>query len=327
MVWTVGLALISDVVTNDNVAQMMGYPSLAMSLGLALGPLIGGIVYEREGYYPVFGVCFGILGLDVILRLLMKDPVKKRKYAKELESDTVNRTSHDTENTNNAPPTNTLAIFQLVRSPRVVVALMAAVVLGWIFSSAESVLTVHLKNEFHFNSLQAALMFLCIGAPELLGPLIGFTADKFGTRFIVSGGFLLITPMLILLRLPNDNTTGEIVLFAALLTLAGIGLTCISVTLMGELSTAVVAIESKNPGKLGRSGGFGQVYGLFNVAFALGSLIGPFQSGMTMQNRGWGMTTISLGIISFCMVFPTAYYFGGSLTPYFKRLLRTRRDE
>jgi MFS family permease len=73
VVWTVGLALISDVAGPENVATLMGYPGIALSFGLILGPLIGGIVYDKAGYYAVFGVCFGILVVDVALRLIMKD--------------------------------------------------------------------------------------------------------------------------------------------------------------------------------------------------------------------------------------------------------------
>lgn len=344
IVWTVGLALISDVADGSNIAQLMGYPSIAMSLGMIISPLIGGVVYEREGYYAVFGVCFGILILDVLLRIIMKEPTK-RFSGRNSDEDHNQRASDnvapdlDVENTLEmvktaatipADPENTpapapkagMTMLKLFRTPRVLAALLVSIVMGWLFSAFDAILTVHLAEVFSFNSLQAGLMFLCIGIPQFVGPLVGYIADKYGSRWVVSGGFVALAPFLILLRLPDHNTTQQIVLFAALLCLVGIACSVIAVPLMGELTNAVIAEESKHPGGFGRGRGLGQVYGLFNVAFAVGSIVGPFQAGFTMNNHGWGLATISLGIISFVMAFPTAYYFDGSLSPKIKRLLR-----
>jgi MFS family permease len=49
VVWTVGLALIIDTVGEDEVGEMLGYMSISMTLGFLLGPLLGGIVFERVG--------------------------------------------------------------------------------------------------------------------------------------------------------------------------------------------------------------------------------------------------------------------------------------
>jgi Major Facilitator Superfamily len=34
-----------------------------------VGPLLGGAVYAKAGYYAVFAMCFGLIGLDILLRL------------------------------------------------------------------------------------------------------------------------------------------------------------------------------------------------------------------------------------------------------------------
>ena len=50
VVWTVGLALISDSVEKEEMGQAMGYIALSMSIGSIAGPLLGGVVYARAGY-------------------------------------------------------------------------------------------------------------------------------------------------------------------------------------------------------------------------------------------------------------------------------------
>ena len=71
MVWTVGLALLVDTVGESNVGEIMGYVSISLTASMLAGPLLGGVVYERAGYYAVFAMAFGLLGFDILLRLVM----------------------------------------------------------------------------------------------------------------------------------------------------------------------------------------------------------------------------------------------------------------
>lgn len=51
VVWVVGLALLVDTVGKDEIGQSMGIISVATSAGVFLAPLLGGIVYDKGGYY------------------------------------------------------------------------------------------------------------------------------------------------------------------------------------------------------------------------------------------------------------------------------------
>lgn len=68
IVWTVGQALLVDTVGQAEIGQVMGYVSISMEVGLMMSPLLGGVVYDAAGYYAVYYMCFGILGLDILLR-------------------------------------------------------------------------------------------------------------------------------------------------------------------------------------------------------------------------------------------------------------------
>ncbi|KAF2751370.1 MFS general substrate transporter [Sporormia fimetaria CBS 119925] len=71
VVWTVGLALLADTVPQEHLAQAMGYVALAMSAGILVSPILGGVVFDKAGYNAVFGMCYALLGVDVLLRLLL----------------------------------------------------------------------------------------------------------------------------------------------------------------------------------------------------------------------------------------------------------------
>lgn len=51
VVWAVGLALLVDTVGKDEIGKSMGIISVATSAAVFLAPLLGGIVYDRGGYY------------------------------------------------------------------------------------------------------------------------------------------------------------------------------------------------------------------------------------------------------------------------------------
>lgn len=79
VVWVVGLALLVDTVGPEGVGQAMGYVGLSMSLAILVAPLLGGIVFAASGYYAVFAMAFGLIVLDIILRVVM---IEKKVAAK-----------------------------------------------------------------------------------------------------------------------------------------------------------------------------------------------------------------------------------------------------
>lgn len=91
VVWTVGMALLTDNVESDELGGAMGLASSGMTLGVMVGPLLGGVLYENAGYYAVFGLAFGFIGCDIFFRLVLiekKDAAKWLKDENESESDT-----------------------------------------------------------------------------------------------------------------------------------------------------------------------------------------------------------------------------------------------
>jgi MFS family permease len=71
IVWTVGLALLSDTVGQAQVGKAMGYVSMAIPLASLCAPVLGGLLFDRGGYYAVFAIAFATIGLDIFLRVVM----------------------------------------------------------------------------------------------------------------------------------------------------------------------------------------------------------------------------------------------------------------
>jgi MFS family permease len=71
VVWTVGTALLVDTVGEEKIGETLGWVSSSMGIGFFLAPLLGGIVYEKAGYYSVYYMSFALIAVDIILRLAL----------------------------------------------------------------------------------------------------------------------------------------------------------------------------------------------------------------------------------------------------------------
>jgi MFS family permease len=71
IVWTVGQALLVDTVGQKEIGQTLGWVSISMSVSILIAPLLGGVVLEKAGYYSVFYMAFGLIALDIFLRLVL----------------------------------------------------------------------------------------------------------------------------------------------------------------------------------------------------------------------------------------------------------------
>ncbi|KAL9113783.1 MAG: hypothetical protein Q9227_002228 [Pyrenula ochraceoflavens] len=331
LVWTVGLALLVETFDSKKVGMAMGYVGLAMSLAILTAPLLAGVVYSTGGYYPVFGMLFGLIAVDVLLRVLMVERKVAERWMdfsqprcseaneaaitdttvasvpaegpshepKELpatnpsENPTSDASNHNTRS--RVPP-----VILLLKSPRLVAALFASLITALLTTSFDSTLPLFVKSLFNWTSLGAGLIFLPFVIPTFLGPIIGALSDRFGPKIPTATGFALAVPFLVCLRFVTHNDIGQKVLLCVLLAGIGFAMSLVFGPTMAEITWVVEAEERRLPsGTLGPRGPYAQAYSLFNIAFAGGTLIGPIFGGMVKTNSGWSAVGWSLAILSF----------------------------
>lgn len=80
MVWTVGVSLLVESVDPDHLGQALGYVSMAITAATLIGPLLGGVIYNRVGYGAVFAMAFALIVLDLFLRSVMIEKKTARKW-------------------------------------------------------------------------------------------------------------------------------------------------------------------------------------------------------------------------------------------------------
>ena len=351
IVWCVGLALLVDTVGQKDIGKVMGYVSISMTLAMLVAPLLGGVVYARAGYYAVFAMAFGLLALDIALRVVMIEKKIAQKWLipekTTTEDDVAGGKAEESQITDPQPGiplhnnlqdsrekgksfndpgaqvlytknTNTVRkfppIFRLLGSRRILAALWAILVQAGLLSAFDTVLPLYLNQIFGWNSLGAGLIFLPIVIPNVVSPFIGMLSDKYGPRWLTAGGLLLAAPFYILLRLVTYNSIRQKALLCALLALVGVSLTLSITPILAEVAYVIEAKEKKEPGVYGEKGAYAQAYGLFNMAFAAGTLVGPIWAGFVLQKAGWGTMTWTLGLLSAVSAVPVFIWTGGLIT-------------
>jgi hypothetical protein len=122
--------------------------SLSMSVGILVAPLLCGVAYDRAGYYAVYYMAFGLLALDIFLRLALIEGKIARQWVVNEASLTDSEASDTSDNEKEkkhrdegiSQPTGRVSpVLSLLASPRLLTALWGFVVQGAMMTAFDSV--------------------------------------------------------------------------------------------------------------------------------------------------------------------------------------------
>lgn len=146
-------------------------------------------------------------------------------------------------------------------------------------------------------------------------------ADKYGPKIVVIPTWLLCSVSLLLTGIPNKSTAGGIAPLVVLLVIQGF---CVAAFLTPVLSEIGYVVQSQNPD--GGDDGQGRSYGLFNVAFALGGIVGPLLGGYLYSAIGFFWLCIVAGCFLLVCA-PYVFFFVGERGKLIVRPPKTNREE
>lgn len=308
---------------------------MALSVGTMAGPLLGGVLYENGGYYSVFGLAFGLIGIDIFLRLVL---IEKRHAAQWIAPDTEHLASGeengkrkasmgantDSPTLSNGPKSDTPEEKLVARSPlrqtasllssyRLVVSLWGYFVISLVLTSFDSVLPIFVEETFGWEQTGQGLIFIPLMVPHILDPITGFIIDRYRwtPRYLTAAGFLCVVPVATLLRVVKENTMHDKIVLCALLALIGCCISMVMTPIVTEVFNAVQEKEDHSPNIFGRGGAMALAFGLSNMGFAAGSLIGPFFAGFIRQSAGWGTMGWAMGLVAGVSAIPNLLFVGG----------------
>lgn len=175
-VWTLGLALITDVFPAHTLGVQMGKALVGYTLGLMMGPPLGGLLYEQGGYQaPFLFVCvitlidFGCRALIIEEReeivKALKEQGKQEEANEELAEVVALRKKEREE--------NATSFWRLLQNKRLLACVVVTACNAFVFSGAEPTVPLHLAATFNMTSGKIGLVFMAFSLPTLTAPFSG----------------------------------------------------------------------------------------------------------------------------------------------------------
>ncbi|EJF58463.1 MFS general substrate transporter [Dichomitus squalens LYAD-421 SS1] len=363
VIWVVGLALVCDTVPEAVVGKQLGFVMIGMSLGFLVGPPVAGALDNRFGFRGPF--IFGVIvtSIEFIWRLLIierKDAVQwDASLGSLVESSNAARErvvaygatteARKSEERTSEVPTQTVSengavvaeaasrvcaalpaatdvefqaqlsilglLLTLIKSSRAMAPVLLTLAYGVVMTSQEPALPLYLHSAYSFGVSKVGLIYIAAVVPSFISsPLAGWYADHSGTVTSTLICLLCSLPFWILIAFK-----GNVAYFIAMFAFLNFFVAALVSPITAELAAVTRSLEGV---------GYGHVYGAFNMAYGVGSAVGPVIGGQLYDHvpRGWmAICLFDAGLVVIC-TFITVCFFGDptalrSISTY----LRTRR--
>ncbi|KAJ0420981.1 major facilitator superfamily domain-containing protein [Aspergillus carlsbadensis] len=333
--WIAGMAILGGTVEPNQLARVMAICMLLLTAGLLSGPVVSAALFNSVSYSLTWLSVFLVLTVGMTLQSLILEPYI---FQTKIEEDTIDaredgqfpdnqretdsllppvretyhslaRNPEEQHSSHSAPATSAQIYNLMLRKRRVTTALVAETLLAILISSFEATIPLHIKQAFHWQSLQAGILFLLLQLPTII--LIfpaGWLKDTFGMRYPVATGFVLMAPSLWLLGAPGtqrfdewvDVKTGQVI-FTLALVMIGVCRTLVMGFGAVEVLRGAAELASEYPGIFGTSTGHSRAFVLSNVTWKLGMFAGPLLSGFLTEEIGYYFMNLILAISSLFM--------------------------
>ncbi|KAL7751856.1 HIR complex subunit [Sorochytrium milnesiophthora] len=282
--WTVGLSMLADVYPNESLGRVMGPVLSCNHAGFLVGPVIGGWLYQAFGYSIPFYFCAALALVNFFLRLCIDDDniLHQKDRIRLLDEESPLLATPGAFPDTAAPPTS-VGFWSLLAGRPIWTNCLLIVVVGGIFAGLEPTLPLHLQEQFHMEPGAIGSAFIALVVPSLLtAPLAGYLTDLYGGRTLVLASILLMAGLA-----PLVGQMTQIWSILIMLVLFG---GCQSFAI-----TPVVPAMARYVNEQG-SNSYATIYGMFNLAYSVGTLFGPSLAGWVYGTVGfaWQMETIRI---------------------------------
>jgi DHA1 family solute carrier family 18 vesicular amine transporter 1/2 len=252
--WVVGFALIADLYGPAERGRVMGFVMSGTSLGLMIGPSLGGWLYETGGMrLPFLAVAGFAMAATIGFAWLRLPSVQAEREA--------------------------VPLGQLLRVPAVATCALTVVVAASTAAMLEPAISLWLSSDLGLNPARIGIVFgVAAVAATALHPVFGRFADRYGGRRMTMIGLVLTA-----LLMPVVSRATSFESAAALYLLLGSAIALVvtpSLAFMAE-ATSAAGVTS-----------FGVSYGVYNFAWGIGLLSGPAIGGFLFERLGFARLTL-----------------------------------
>lgn len=258
MTWIVGFAMIADLYGKDERGRAMGLAMAGSTLGIIIGPFIGGWLYEIGGIRLPFLAVAALAVADLIVFALVAPRTKGSGAS--------------------AP-----MLKVMTHRPITICALVVIAGAGTI-AMLEPVIPLVLKTRLGLGPAAIGTLFgIAATASTTMHPIYGRLSDRWGGRRLMIIGLLGSAVVLPLLNFAVDFKTAALAMVSMWIVFSMI--VTPSLAYIAEVASAA-GFES-----------YGVVYGVYNVAWAVGLMVGPAAGGFLLERIGFGPLVIGWSLL------------------------------
>ena len=261
--WVVGFALVADLYTQEERGRVMGLVMSGTNFAFMFGPTLGGWLYEAGGIRLPFLFVSSLAVLTAIAFAWLELPRPRGA-------------------------TESVPIIRVLRVPAVAACAAAVLAASATITMLEPVLPLVLSTTLGMGPTRIGTVFGAGAlATTILHPLYGRLADRAGGRRLTMIGLVLLACVLPVLSLMWSY--GSAIAFFVMGTAAVALIITPSLAYMAEATSAAGV------------GSFGVGYGLYNVAWGAGLLVGPALGGFLLERIGFRMLTLAWSPTLLCV--------------------------
>jgi MFS family permease len=264
------MAILANRTERETRGGSMGIFSTFRVSGLAVGPLIGGYLYEHFGYNAAFFSGAALIFLGVVLVQIWVDEVRLESSGGEERS------------------------FQIIDRELLSPAILALAFASFIMASAFT-LIVPLEQDFNQRLNESAFMFGVAFSALMVARILtqiplGRVSDHIGRKPLIIGGLILMAVST--LPMGMVNSTGELIILRVI---QGIG------------SAGVAAPVFALAADLSKAGGEGRQFSIITMGFGFGTAVGTLGAG-TFAAVWFELPFLAGGVLSFLGAWIVRHY-------------------
>ncbi len=257
MTWIVGFALIADLYGPAERGRAMGLAMAGSSLGIIIGPVLGGWLYEIGGIRLPFLFVAALAIADLIVFALV------------------------------APRTRgsgtSVPMRQVLTHRPIAICGLVVIAGGGTIAMLEPVIPLVFRTRLGLGPGAIGTLFgIAAVASTAMHPIYGRLSDRYGGRRLMMIGLVGSALLLPLVSLATDFRSAALAMVPMWMVFSMI--VTPSLAYMGEAASAA-GFES-----------FGVVYGVYNMAWAVGLMVAPALGGFLLERIGFEALTVSWGL-------------------------------
>jgi MFS family permease len=258
MTWIVGFAMIADLYGPEERGRAMGLAMAGSTLGIIIGPVIGGWLYEIGGIRLPFLFVAAMAVVDLIVFAVVA-PATRGSGA-------------------------SVAMRRVLTHRPVAICALVVVAGGGTIAMLEPVIPLVLEARLGLGPAAIGTLFgIAAVASTTMHPIYGWLSDRWGGRRLMMVGLIASALVLPLLSFATDFRSAAFAMVPMWMAFSMI--VTPSLAYMAEGASAA-GFEA-----------YGVVYGVYNMAWAVGLMVAPAAGGFLLERVGFEMLTMAWGLV------------------------------